>query len=142
MTKEQIRQLEKELWDAADALRAYNKQTAAEYKDPVLALVLLRFAQNRYEEAKPIVEAKIPKGPRGKSATTKEDYLAAGAIMLPEKAKYEFLAALPESTDIAEAIKNAMKMIEAEYPNLQVNVPINSRILKAINSKIYSFRMT
>ena len=31
MTQDQIRQLEKELWDAADALRANSKLTAAEY---------------------------------------------------------------------------------------------------------------
>jgi type I restriction enzyme M protein len=125
MTQDQIRQLEKELWDAADALRANSKLTAAEYKDPVLGLVMLRFAQNRYEEAKPIVEAKIPTGPRGKRAATKEDYLAAGAILLPEEAKYEFLAALPEGKDIAAAINNAMKLIEAEYPDLQGNLPKN-----------------
>lgn len=125
MTQDQIRQLEKELWDAADALRANSKLTAAEYKDPVLGLVLLRFAQNKYEEAKPIVEAKIPKGPRGQRPATKEDYLAAGAIMLPEEAKYERLAALPESKDIANAINKAMKTIEAEYPDLQGNLPKN-----------------
>ena len=125
MTQDQIRQLEKELWDAADALRANSKLTAAEYKDPVLGLVLLRFAQNRYEEAKPIVEAKIPKGPRGKRLATKEDYMAAGAIMLPDEAKYEYLAALPESKDIANAINKAMKQIEAEYPDLQGNLPKN-----------------
>ncbi len=125
MTQDQIRQLEKELWDAADALRANSKLTAAEYKDPVLGLVMLRFAQNRYEEAKPIVEAKIPTGPRGKRAATKDDFLAAGAILLPEEAKYEFLAALPESKDIAAAINQAMKLIEAEYPDLQGNLPKN-----------------
>ena len=125
MTQDQIRQLEKELWDAADALRANSKLTAAEYKDPVLGLVLLRFAQNKYEEAKPLVESRIPKGPRGKRDATKEDFLAAGAIMLPEKAKYEYLASLPERIDIATAINNAMKMIEAEYPDLQGNLPKN-----------------
>jgi type I restriction enzyme M protein len=125
MTQDQIKQLEKELWDAADALRANSKLTAAEYKDPVLGLVLLRFAQNKYEEAKPIVDKKIPAGPRGKRAATKEDFLAAGAIMLPKEAQYDFLAALPESADISEAINNAMKMIEAEYPDLQGNLPKN-----------------
>lgn len=125
MTQDQIKQLEKELWDAADALRANSKLTAAEYKDPVLGLVLLRFAQNKYEEAKPIVEASIPEGPRGKRAATKEDYLSAGAIMLPDEAKYEYLADLPEHKDIAEAINNAMKQIEAEYPDLQGNLPKN-----------------
>ncbi len=52
MNQESIKNLEKELWDAADELRANSKLTAAEYKDPVLGLVLLRFAQNRYEDAK------------------------------------------------------------------------------------------
>lgn len=125
MTQEQIKQLEKELWDAADELRANSKLTAAEYKDPVLGLVLLRFAQNKYEEATPIVQKKIPSGPRGKREATKEDYLSAGAIMLPEKAKYEYLAALPEGKDIAAAINTAMKLIEAEYPDLQGNLPKN-----------------
>jgi type I restriction enzyme M protein len=125
MTQEQIRLLEKELWDAADSLRANSKLTAAEYKDPVLGLVMLRFAQNKYEEAKPVVQTKIPTGPRGKRAETREDYLSAGAIMLPEKAKYEYLAALPECKNIAEAINNAMKLIEAEYPDLQGNLPKN-----------------
>ncbi len=45
--------------------------------------------------------------------------------MLPEAAKYEYLAALPEHKDIAEAINSAMKMIEAEYPDLQGNLPKN-----------------
>ena len=51
MTNEQIKQLEEQLWGAADSLRANSKLTAAEYKDPVLGLILLRFAQNRFEEA-------------------------------------------------------------------------------------------
>jgi type I restriction enzyme M protein len=50
MTQEQIRQLEKELWDAADSLRANSKLTAAEYKDPVLGLVLLRFAKTNMKK--------------------------------------------------------------------------------------------
>jgi type I restriction enzyme M protein len=125
MTNEQISQLEKELWDAADQLRANSKLTAAEYKDPVLGLILLRFAQNRYEEAKIQLEAAIPEGPRGKRAPTKRDFTAAGAIMLPEVSKYEYLASLPESKDIAEAINNAMQQIEAEYRDLQGILPKN-----------------
>jgi len=94
MNNEQIRQLEKELWDSADNLRANSKLTAAEYKDPVLGLILLRYAQNRYEEAKVAIEAAIPKGPRGKRAATQADFLAAGAMMLPEKSQYGYLANL------------------------------------------------
>lgn len=127
MTQEQIHELEKELWDAADQLRASSKLTAAEYKDPVLGLVLLRFAQNRYEEAKPIVEKNLPVNPRtGKVRNaTANDYLAVGAMLLPEEAKYETLANLPASKNIASAINNAMKIIEAEYPELQGILPKN-----------------
>jgi type I restriction enzyme M protein len=127
MTKQNIKQLETELWDAADDLRANSKLTAAEYKDPLLGLVLLRFAQNRYEDAKVQVQDRLPINPRTgeKRQPTKDDYTAAGAIMLPEKAKYEYLAALPESEDIAKAINNAMKLIEAEYPDLEGILPKN-----------------
>jgi len=84
MTQEQLRDLEKELWDAADNLRANSKLTAAEYKDPLLGLVLLRFAQNRYEDAKIHIDKNLPINPRTgkKREALKEDYLAAGAIIL------------------------------------------------------------
>ena len=127
MNQQDIKNLEKELWNAADELRGNSKLTAGEYKDPLLGLVLLRFAQNRYEDAKIVVEENLPVNPRTgqKREATKDDFAAAGAIMLPEKAKYDFLADLPESEDIAEAINNAMKLIEAEYPDLAGILPKN-----------------
>jgi type I restriction enzyme M protein len=123
MNSSQIHDLEKELWDAADQLRANSKLTAAEYKDPLLGLIFLRFAQNRYEEAKKQIEAKLPVTPRGKRPMNKDDFKAAGAIMLPEEAKYEWLAALPSDKDISQAVNNAMKTIEEEYPDLQGILP-------------------
>lgn len=131
MTNEQIKQLEKELWDAADNLRANSKLTAAEYKDPVLGLILLRYAQNRYEEAKVTIEASIPDGPRGKRAATQADFLAAGAMMLPEKSQYDYLANLPEGEDINEAVNEAMRLIEASYPDLAGILPKNYQELDA-----------
>lgn len=125
MNNEQIKQLEKELWDSADNLRANSKLTAAEYKDPVLGLILLRYAQNRYEEAKIAIEASIPEGPRGKRAATQADFLAAGAMMLPEKSQYEHLANLPEGEDVNEAVNEAMRLIEASYPDLAGILPKN-----------------
>lgn len=120
MNQQEIKTLEKELWDAADSLRSNSKLTAAEYKDPLLGLVLLRFAQNRYEDAKVEVEKKLPVNPRTgtRRIANKDDFAAAGAIKLPEKAKYDYLADLPEGEDIADAINNAMKLIEQEYPDL------------------------
>lgn len=127
MTQEQLKDLEKELWDAADDLRANSNLTASEYKDPLLGLVLLRFAQNRYEEAKTHIAEALPINPRTgqKREATKDDFLAAGAIMLPEQAKYDYLAERPEDEDMAEAVNNAMRQIEAEYPDLEGILPKN-----------------
>jgi len=125
MNQQEIKQLETELWDSANSLRANSKLTAAEYKDPVLGLILLRYAQNRYEQAKEQIEANTPNGPRGKRAPTKDDFLAAGAMMLPEKSQFEYLADLPESESLDEAINNAMKLIEDLYPDLAGVLPKN-----------------
>lgn len=119
--------LEKDLWDAADNLRANSKLTAAEYKDPLLGLVFLRFVQNRYEDAKVKIEESLPINPRTgkKRDVTKDDFLGAGAIQVPETAKYDYLANLPESEDISEAVNNAMRLIEEEYPTLAGILPKN-----------------
>jgi type I restriction enzyme M protein len=46
-------------------------------------------------------------------------------MKLPEEAKYDYLANLPASKDIANEINNAMKLIEAEYPDLSGILPKN-----------------
>ncbi len=131
MNQKQIKQLEANLWDSADNLRANSKLTAAEYKDPVLGLILLRYAQNRYERAKQEIEANIPDSPRGKRKPTEADYLAAGAMMLPEKSLYDYLANLPEADDISEAVNTAMRLIEEKYPDLAGILPRNYQELDA-----------
>lgn len=125
MNQQQIKQLETELWASADNLRANSKLTAAEYKDPVLGLILLRYAQNRYEQAKIAIEASLPETPRGKAKLTKEHFLAAGAMMVPEQSQYDYLANLPEGVGICEALNTAMRLIEEEYTDLAGILPKN-----------------
>ena len=127
MTNEEIKKLETELWGAADELRANSKLTAAEYKDPVLGLILLRYAQNKFEEAKTQIEETLAINPRtgNKRELTKDDLIGAGAMYLQAESQYEFLANLPESADIAEAVNNAMRLIEADYKDLQGILPKN-----------------
>jgi len=131
MNQKQIKQLEANLWASADNLRANSKLTAAEYKDPVLGLILLRYAQNRYEQAKLRVQASIPDSPRGKRAPTKADFLAAGAMMLPQQSQYDYLANLAEGENISEAVNNAMRLIEDEYTDLAGILPRNYQDLDA-----------
>jgi len=54
MNKEQLKQLEADLWAAADNLRANSDLKASEYSTPVLGLIFLKFADinyRRHEEA-------------------------------------------------------------------------------------------
>lgn len=126
MNQKQLKQLEANLWDSADNLRANSKLTAAEYKDPVLGLILLRYAQNRYDQAKPQVDNNIPQSPRGgKRAATKADFKAVGAMKLPEHSQYDYLANLAEGENINDALNTAMKLIEEEYPELAGILPRN-----------------
>ncbi len=121
---ENIAEIENSLWEAADQLRANSKLTATEYSMPVLGLIFLRFAYNRFVIIKDKIEQNLVSYPgRGKRKITKDDYLSEKAIYLPEKSRFDYLVDLPESANIGEAINEAMKFIEEEYPNLAGVLP-------------------
>ncbi len=125
----QLRKLEAELWRAADQLRANSKLTASEYSMPVLGLIFLRHAYNRFQKVKVEVELTLPSHPqRGRRALTKKDFEEQNSMFLPDEAQFDYLVALPESADIGEAIDNAMKLIEDEYDNLKGVLPKNFSI--------------
>ncbi len=129
MQGKQLRQLEAELWRAADQLRANSKLTASEYSMPVLGLIFLRHAFNRFDKVKDTIEKDLPYHPqRGRRAVTKKDFEEKNAMFLPEKSRFDYLVNLPESEDIGEVIDNAMKAIEDEYENLKGVLPKNFSI--------------
>jgi type I restriction enzyme M protein len=129
MQGKQLRRLETELWRAADQLRANSKLTASEYSMPVLGLIFLRHAYNRYLKVKVEVEKNLPEHPqRGKRALNKKDFEEQNSMYLPLESQFDYLVALPESADIGEAIDKAMKLIEDEYDNLKGVLPKNFSI--------------
>ena len=129
MQGKQLRKLEAELWRAADQLRANSKLTASEYSMPVLGLIFLRHAYNRFQKVKIDLEKSLPSHPqRGKRALTKKDFEEQNSMFLPVKSQFDYLVALPENADIGEAIDNAMKLIEDEYDNLKGVLPKNFSI--------------
>src|SRR5690554_2737953 len=124
MTRDQLKQLEDRLWKAADDLRANSKLTATEYSFPVLGLIFLRHAYNRFVTAKEEIEKTLPSHPqRGKRPVNKTDFLSANAIFLPDNAQWKTINELPESADIGEYLNEAMKSIEAEYEVLEDVLP-------------------
>jgi hypothetical protein len=66
MTREQLKQLEADLWSAADNLRANSDLKSSEYSTPVLGLIFLKFADNNYRrhEAEILAEYKKLQGTR------------------------------------------------------------------------------
>lgn len=114
MNYEELKQLEDDLWEAADQLRANSKLTASEYSMPVLGLIFLRHATNRFNELLSTVEKDIPQRAKGnlREERIKLGFQGKAAIYLPKTARYDFLAELPADKHLGNNIRNAMIAIE------------------------------
>jgi type I restriction enzyme M protein len=120
---EHIEAIEKRLWSAADTLRANSNYASNEYFLPVMGLVFLRHAYSRYLAVKDSIEAGLPTRAGKTRPLTKEDFSQKSAIFLQPRAQFDTLVALPDSTDRARAIIDAMESIEADYENLRGVLP-------------------
>jgi len=120
-----IQQLENELWEAADQLRANSKLTAAEYSMPVLGLIFLRHADNRFKAFLPEIEADIPpQVPAAqREALIKLGFQGKAAVYLPEAARFDRIVSLPQGAKVGEIIDAAMDAVETEYPVLSGALP-------------------
>ena len=124
MDSTQLKQLEKDLWSAADNLRANSDLKSSEYSTPVLGLIFLKFADNKYRqfEDKILKEYEKLKGSRREKPIS-EIALEKCNFYLPDHARYRYLLELPEDKDIANAIKKAMASIEEYKPELEGVLP-------------------
>lgn len=120
---EHIEAIEKQLWSAADTLRANSNYASNEYFLPVMGLVFLRHAFSRYLAVKDDIEANLPRRGGRTRPLTKEDFSQKSAIYLQPKAQFDTLVAMPDSTDRAKAIIEAMESIEADYESLRGVLP-------------------
>ena len=119
---EGLKKLEDSLWEAADLLRANSKLNATEYSMPVLGLIFLRHATNRFLKVQAEIQETLPsRGGRTREITA-ADFDKKAAIFLPEKARYDYIVHLPEGSDLGAALKGAMELIEAEVPELLTGV--------------------
>ena len=111
-------ELQNKLWEAADQLRANSGLKASEYAAPVLGLIFLRYADERFDKASETVGPGSARRP-----TRPEDYQATGALYLPEESRFEALLNLSEDADIGKAINQAMGGIEDYNPDLRGVLP-------------------
>ncbi len=108
----EIKKLEADLWEAADQLRANSKLTSTEYCMPVLGIIFLRHAANRFNAATAEIEADQEAGRMPKRPIIAADYTRRRALWLPEQSRYDYLANLTDDKDLGQELNNAMLAIE------------------------------
>ena len=125
-----IRKLEKELWEAADLLRADSKVNSQQYCMPVLGLIFLRYAFSRFK----YVEAELLKDRPSRNGRVlpveAADFKTKSAIFLPQEARYDWLLNLSDDSDTGQAINHAMELIEKQSPQLSGILPRDYSILQ------------
>ena len=124
-TFKDIEKLETDLWEAADNLRANSKLTSSDYFMPVLGVIFLRHAANRFEAAHRQIEEEQASGRMPKRKVLPADYLRRRALWLPESARYDSIMqrAATSGADLPKLITEAMTAIEAEFEPLQGVLP-------------------
>lgn len=138
-----IKQLEADLWSAADVLRSSANLNANQYCMPVLGLLFLKYAYGRYKR----VEAELMKNrpSRGgvKMPVTAQDFRAKSALFLPREAQYDYLLNLPGNiasanivdeqnrklTSLGDVVNFAMRLIEQQTDQLKGILPDTYNII-------------
>jgi len=126
MTTDELKKLEDTLWQTADMLRANSDLKSSEYSTPVLGLIFLKFADNKYSLVEKEIEAEFAKlkGTR-RERPIEEIAIEKCGFFLPPKARYSYLLNLPEKEDLAAALKKAMQSIEKYKLELQDTLPMD-----------------
>lgn len=124
MTNKQLKNLKDTLWTTADQLRANSGLKSAEYAEPILGLIFLRFADVKYSK----YESEIKEEYEKNKGTRMERPIHEIAIekcgfYLPEEARYEWLLNLPESENLSQKVKEAMEDIEKYTSELTDTLP-------------------
>jgi type I restriction enzyme M protein len=124
MTTAELKKLEDTLWKTADTLRANTGLKASQYSTPVLGLIFLKFADNKYSLVEKEINAEFQalKGSR-RERPIDEIAMEKCGFYLPPEARYEYLLNQPETVDLAAVIKKAMQQVEKYKPELLETLP-------------------
>ena len=133
--------LEKRLWAAADQFRANSGLSAAQYSQPVLGLIFLRFAEVRFTVQRTKLEKSAGSSRRGSRVDEPAAYHADGILYLAPSARFDYLLSLPEATDIGAKVNEAMRDIEKHNAQLAGVLPktynlFTSTLLKELLKKV------
>jgi len=80
---------------------------------PVLGLIFLKFAENKYSQFEPKIKAEFEKDKGTRMERSIEEIaIATCGFYLPEKSRFDYLLKLPGDQKMASALKIAMEGIE------------------------------
>src|SRR5205823_2616173 len=133
--------LEKRLWAAGDQLRANSGLTSAQYSQPVLGLIFLRFAEVRFAAQRAKLEKAATSSRRGSRVDDPKAYHADGVLYLVPNSRFDYLRDLPEGADAGKIVNEAMADIEKYNPQLAGVLPrtyqiFNSTLLKELLKRV------
>src|SRR2546427_8298663 len=109
-----LQQFESDLWEAADNLRANSKLTSSDYFMPVLGVIFLRHAANRFDAATSQIEEDRAAGRMPNRKVQPADYIRRRALWLPQEARYDWIMERATTDgNLPKLITDAMNAIEA-----------------------------
>jgi type I restriction enzyme M protein len=114
---------ESNLWKIADNLRANSNLASNEYFLPILGLIFLRHATNRYYEASAAIEADKAAGKMPDRPLVDADFARRRSLNLPESARFDVILKTPKDGNLGAALTSAMEAVEAAFPPLAGQLP-------------------
>ena len=118
-----IKQFEANLWKVADNLRANSNLASNEYFMPILGLIFLCHATNRYHEVKAAIKEDQAAGRMPDRPLHDVDFISRRALKLPESARYDVLLEMPKDGNLGAAVTGAMETVESLFPPLAGQLP-------------------
>ena len=118
-----IEQFDADLWKMADDLRANSGLASNEYFMPIMGLLFLRQATNRYYQALATIEANKAAGKMPDRSLVEADFTRLRAMMLPEAARYDVILNQPKDGKLGEALTAAMEAVAEHFPPLAGQLP-------------------
>ena len=118
-----LEKFESGLWKIADTLRANSNLASNEYFMPIMGLIFLRHATNRFYEAQAAIEADKKAGKMPNRPLVEADFTRRRALNLPEAARFDVILKTPKDGNLGAALTAAMEAIEATFPPLAGQLP-------------------
>ena len=90
---------------------------------PILGLIFLQHATNRYYAALAEIEEDKVSGKMPDRPLVEADFTSRRALMLPEAARYDVLMQMPKDGNLGAAVTAAMEAVEDHFPPLEGQLP-------------------